>query len=203
MTLENDGGILHGSWSVPTGVINSDRRLKTNIMPLQRTLRDVIAPKSQTQAQVPANSPVRQKDGALWLLRQLRPVSYKFRAGPDSKHMRFGFIADELENVVPEVVRSRGDRDVKGQKAVVYEDLIALLFATKQSQQSTIDRNQNRMMELEKRLTEYEEEVKREEDLSRKVRSFRRWQAKRLGHVKTTTTTMLNLLNATNMTKAW
>merc|ERR1712039_974045 len=115
-TFESDGGILHGSWNVESNLITSDRRLKTNIMPLQRTLRDVIAPKAEKKVATPSQlrssshsqaSP--GSDGALWLLRQLRPVSYSFRKGVDSKSMRFGFIADELETVVPEVVRRSGD----------------------------------------------------------------------------------------------
>jgi len=143
-TFESDGGILHGSWDVETSLVTSDRRLKSNIMPLQRTLRDVIVPRGDKKA--PASPPSTTKaagargtgnkkdaDGALWLLRQLRPVSYSFRKGMDSKYMRFGFIADELETVVPEVVRHPGDREVSNQKAVVYQDLIALLAAASQS----------------------------------------------------------------------
>jgi hypothetical protein len=133
------------------------------------------------------------------LLRQLRPVSYSFRKGVDAKNMRFGFIADELENVVPEVVRRPGDREVSQQKAVVYQDLIALLFAGSQSQQGVIDRNQKRIVDLADRLTKYEEEMKEEEEIARKVRSFKRWKAKRLGYLKTTTTTMLNTGNLTSM----
>jgi hypothetical protein len=214
-TFETDGGILHGSWNVESSLITSDRRLKTNIMPLQRTLRDVIAPKTERslkevtlrtnqggQFGLPSGTQSRQSasgDGALWLLRQLRPVSYSFRKGVDAKNMRFGFIADELENVVPEVVRRPGDREVSQQKAVVYQDLIALLFAGSQSQQGVIDRNQKRIVDLADRLTKYEEEMKEEEEIARKVRSFKRWKAKRLGYLKTTTTTMLNTGNLTSM----
>jgi hypothetical protein len=60
-------------------------------------------------------------------------VSYSFRKGAESKYMRFGFIADELESVVPEVVRTVGNQQVADQKAVVYQDLIALLYAAAQS----------------------------------------------------------------------
>merc|ERR1712107_90406 len=115
---------------------------KKEIMPLQRTLRDLIKPCgppdsvakaatfSTTSAAGTANAGV---DGALWLLRQLRPVSYSFRKGTESKYMRFGFIADELEGVVPQVVRSVGNQQVSDQKAVLYQDFIALLAAAAQS----------------------------------------------------------------------
>ncbi|CAE7897069.1 unnamed protein product [Symbiodinium necroappetens] len=72
------------------------------------------------------------------LRRQLRPVSYSFKAGSESKYMRFGFIADELETTVPQVVRSGGTKQAP-------EDLIALLTAAGQSQQEVIE-NQERLM---------------------------------------------------------
>jgi len=137
MTLESDGGILHGSWNSESVFVTSDRRLKTDIKPLQRTLRQVVTiqPTPKANKQLSGAAP---NDGALWLLRQLRPVSYSFRKGAESKYMRFGFIADELESVVPQIVRTVGDRDVADQKAVVYQDLIALLASAAQSQQSLI-----------------------------------------------------------------
>lgn len=194
-TFENDGGILHGSWHLagPT-LVTSDRRLKTNILPLQRTLRDVIAPKAQAEKKVPlaGQSGLRGTagqgtqgtagagDGALWLLRQLRPVSYSFRKGADSKNMRFGFIADELESVVPEVVRSRGDRDVTDQKAVVYQDLIALLAAATQSQQNVIEKQQNHMQALEDRMKKLEEA--KQEAMAKRARRSRKRKAKKATH---------------------
>merc|ERR1711988_1794320 len=49
-SFEADGGILHGSWNVESSLVTSDRRLKSNIMPLQRTLRDVILPRGEKKA---------------------------------------------------------------------------------------------------------------------------------------------------------
>merc|ERR1719387_12230 len=56
-TFESDGGILHGSWNVESSLVTSDRRLKTNIMPLQRTLRDVIAPRGEKKAPAGPSAP--------------------------------------------------------------------------------------------------------------------------------------------------
>jgi hypothetical protein len=160
MSIESDGGMLHGSWNVETAVVTSDRRLKQDIVPLQRTLRGAMGltkaadagmkgptspqagPKRPGAPPTPSTAPASAPggDGALWLLRQLRPVSYSFRKGAESKYMRFGFIADELESVVPQVVRRLGDRsDVADQKAVVYQDLIALLAAALQEQQGRME----------------------------------------------------------------
>jgi len=158
MTMENDGGILHGSWNSESVFVTSDRRLKTDIKPLQRTLRQVVAidpnPKASKQL-----SGATSNDGALWLLRQLRPVSYSFRKGAESKYMRFGFIADELESVVPQIVRTVGDRDVADQKAVVYQDLIALLAAAAQSQQSSMEELKSAMAKAKQEQFELKAEL--------------------------------------------
>jgi len=184
-TFEEDGGILHGSWNVESSLVTSDRRLKTNIQPLQRTLRDVVLPRGEKKApEQPAKAAT--GDGALWLLRQLRPVSYSFRKGVDSKFMRFGFIADELDTVVPEVVRTAGDREVSDQKAVVYQDLIALLAAASQSQQKVIESLESRLLQLEKSNQE------------EKKRKARRRLRKRKAMASINATNATNETNATN-----
>jgi hypothetical protein len=159
----------------------SDRRLKKDIMPLQRTLRDALSSAISEGASDQAGGAVdaagaQQPSGAkaapqkpgtsaadstLWLLRQLRPVSYSFKKGAESKYMRFGFIADELESVVPQVVRNVGNRnraDYEDQKAVVYQDLIALLVAASQSQTQKLDelsaQNENQTAELRDALAQ-------------------------------------------------
>jgi hypothetical protein len=176
MSLETDGGILHGQWNAENAVSTSDRRLKTHIMPLQRTLRDIIAPRGEKKAPASAagvNATSGGKapagDGALWLLRQLRPVSYSFRKGADSKQMRFGFIADELESVVPEVVRDATDADVPDQKGVVYQDLIALLAAASQSQQKLLEQLETTHYNLMDQIVKLKEsQAKQEEKLKLK-----------------------------------
>jgi hypothetical protein len=145
MTIESDGGILHGSWNTEASLVTSDRRMKKEIKPLQRTLRAVVQQGTTGTPSAPATQQMTGgtgSDGALWLLRQLRPVSYSFKKGAESKYMRFGFIADELESVVPQVVRTTGQGERADQKAVVYQDLIALLAAAAQSQQAALETQQ-------------------------------------------------------------
>merc|ERR1712050_329387 len=74
------------------------------------------------------------------------------RKGIESKYMRFGFIADELESVLPQLVRSVGNQQVVDQKAVVYQDLIALLAAAGQSQQHRIETLEVALEELRSQL---------------------------------------------------
>jgi len=153
LVMDNSGGNLHGTWVATTAVVVSDRRLKKDIKPLQRSLRDIWtqqAPESDTaSADVTATAPAKGEDaGALWMLRQLRPVSYYFKKGSESKYMRFGFIADELESVVPQVVRQGRSKELSNPKTVAYSDLIALLTAAAQGQQQVIERQQGRMDKL-------------------------------------------------------
>lgn len=126
---------LHGTWVAEDVIAVSDRRLKRNIKSLRRSV-DVGGQKASANA-----SPA-------WLLRQLRPVSYAFRHREVDKSLRanarqdslkdsatrYGFIADEVQDVLPSLVRNvhRGDRDAL--KAVAYQDMIALLVAAQQAQ---------------------------------------------------------------------
>jgi len=163
MSLSASGGTLHGTWTAETVVAVSDRRLKNNIRPLIQTMEQnqarlegkkppaeiVAAPeknrtavaklrRAQADQSQPPASPLEREGAALnWVLRQLRPVSYNFKQGSDTKNVRFGFIADEMERVLPQVVREMpgqkdGTADGKSgdaKKGIVYTDLIAVLTA--------------------------------------------------------------------------
>jgi len=117
------GGILHGVWYSDNLVHTSDRRLKSNIRPLMETLN------------VQAGHAGRAGDGAVWVLRELRPVSYRFRRGAESKLERFGFIADEMAATIPQVVREMPTQH----RGIAYQDLIAVLVAALQSVQQRLD----------------------------------------------------------------
>ncbi|OLP93749.1 hypothetical protein AK812_SmicGene24293 [Symbiodinium microadriaticum] len=119
------------------------------------------------------NSDRRLKTEITPLRRQLRPVSYSFKAGSESKYMRFGFIADELETTVPQLVRSGGLENAK-------KDLIALLTAAGQSQQEVIE-NQERLMaglsvwdQVESEFEAFKAELKLLKELKEKKRQANR-----------------------------
>jgi len=131
MSLTTSGGTLHGTWTADTVVAVSDRRLKDNIKPLVSTLQKMVPSGDGAGGGQQKQGGV-QPAGALgWVLRQLRPVSYNFKKGTDAKNIRFGFIADEMERVLPQVVRempsnAHGPEKTKG---IVYPDLVAVLTA--------------------------------------------------------------------------
>eukprot|EP00913_Durusdinium_trenchii_P014476 g13580.t1 len=102
-----NGGHLHGTWTADNAVSTSDRRLKKSIIPLYEAM------KGQGQSE--------EAEGVSWVLRQLRPVSFKFKNGPEAKYSRYGFIAQELQEVLPSVVRSV-QTDGREHLAVAYQD---------------------------------------------------------------------------------
>lgn len=83
---------------------NSDKRLKKNI----KTLTDSIS-----------------------VLEKLRPVSYEFKK---KKGVRYGFIAQEFEGVLPELVK----KDSKGMLTISYIDLIGIMVDAIQQLNSEI-----------------------------------------------------------------
>jgi len=135
LSASSAGATLHGLWVSDNMLQVSDRRLKRSIRSLSEKAEGV-GTKPGTHA-------------PSWLLRQLRPVSYHFRrAGLKGKSQaapsaeRYGFIADEVQKVVPSVVYPvayHGDADIK---AVAYQDLIALLVAAQQGLQQGLQEAQ-------------------------------------------------------------
>jgi hypothetical protein len=84
---------------------------------------------------------------------QLRPVTYSFKTdlvNPSSDktkvNTQYGFIAQELKEVFPDIVTTRED----GQLGVRYTELIPVLVQTIKEQQEEIDALNKRVTELEK-----------------------------------------------------
>merc|ERR1712159_418358 len=55
----------------------------------------------------------------------LRPVAFRYKRGPEAKYTRFGFIAEEVAEEVPELVRTLPG----GTSGIVMSDIIAIIFA--------------------------------------------------------------------------
>lgn len=73
---------------MPTG--GSDATLKTEVLPLQNTLEKVLS---------------------------LRPVTWYWKAEAQTKNLKYGFIAQEVEEVLPDLISEeawQGDDTVKG-----------------------------------------------------------------------------------------
>lgn len=185
MAFNNLGGKLHGTWSVDTVISTSDRNLKKNIQPLVSTLRathpdfgskkiaEPVASKEQRKLEEPAESPDRKESVTGWVLRQLRPVSYYFKKN-DAKQMRFGFIADEVEKVLPQVIRELPKEESKNAtreeekqgpfKGIAYNDLIAVLTDAVKDVSSQMKDMRDRMLRAEEELDRLDSEDPMDDD---------------------------------------
>jgi uncharacterized coiled-coil protein SlyX len=122
--LTNTGGTLHGVWSADVSLTLSDRRLKTDITPIDGVL-------SSRAHELGAGD----EDASQWLLRELRPVSFRLKTGSESKFVKFGFIAQDLERLFPDMVR---EDPTSGVRQVVYNDLFAILTGVAQAQEARL-----------------------------------------------------------------
>lgn len=160
MSLTSSGGTLHGTWSADTVISTSDRRLKRNIKPLMTTFQSNQATGREAGLRGP-HAEATTAGAVDWVLRQLRPVSYNFKEGAEAKYMRFGFIADEIEEVLPQIIRTLPSSSPKednseppelsDKKGIVYPDLIAVLTSMVKefSSQMTAVKSRLRQAELD------------------------------------------------------
>jgi hypothetical protein len=119
-------GHLHGTWTADSSISTSDRRLKKDIEPLERTIEHSA------------------------VLRELRPVSFVMKddGGIHTNKRRYGFIAQELERVLPDIVFAL-DNDTK---AVAYQDLIAVLTLAIQEQDARLGTLESRIGDLSAKI---------------------------------------------------
>jgi len=150
------GGTLHGMWNMDydgSGMFQySDRRLKENIRPLFKTLAaSTRGPDAREDSQEMDDKASRDTGNQRsWndILQQLRPVSYDLRSDPGKE--RFGFIADEMEQVLPQVTRTQPKED--GRMGIIYEDLIAVLVNAMQDLFSDMTQLRPRLDSVERRI---------------------------------------------------
>lgn len=161
LTVTSTGGTLHGAWSSDATVTTSDRRLKRNIEPLYRTIQQQAMQRgggASSSSSAPGSSAAaRAKDQPVgWLLRELRPVSFNLKHGPEAKYLKFGFIAQELETVFPNLVITVGQDDTK---AVASQDLIAVLTLALQNLQKEFDDTRRELEEQRLRVARLEQAI--------------------------------------------
>merc|ERR1719171_3141891 len=149
LTATSTGGTLHGAWNVDNIISTSDKRLKRDIEPLGSALA-----KEATGSTDALNADT----SISWVLRELRPVAYRFTRGSEAKYMRLGFIAQELESVLPMLTRPISDAPVGDEafKGVVITDLIAVLVSHAQSTQRVLDAHVLELQSLRQRVADLE-----------------------------------------------
>lgn len=85
---------------------------------------------------------------------QLRPVNYYWNDGSDNHHRQYGFIAQEVEELFPDIVSIANDS--MQTKSVNYQALHALSLKVIQSQQQEIEALKKMQSEFEARLLKLE-----------------------------------------------
>jgi len=156
LSMAYAGGTLHGLWTMDydgSGMFQySDRRLKENIRPLFKTLaastRGPDAREDSHEMDDKASRDTGNQRSWNDILQQLRPVSYDLRSDPGKE--RFGFIADEMEQVLPQVTRTQPKED--GRMGIIYEDLIAVLVNAMQDLFSDMTQLRPRLDSVERRI---------------------------------------------------
>jgi hypothetical protein len=104
-------GTLHGTWiSSSVSSVTSDRRLKQDIVPLMQGLTYELGGSGMfgEQRQQFVHHELGSHEGVTLsprsLLHALRPVSFRYKSSVESKFSHFGFIAQDLERVLPGLV---------------------------------------------------------------------------------------------------
>merc|ERR1712032_1347188 len=108
------------------------------------------------QSSTASTGPMGRQQPIGWLLRELRPVSFNLKHGPEAKYLKFGFIAQELETVFPNLVRKVGQDDTK---AVASQDLIAVLTLALQTLQKEFDEQRRELEEQRMRVARLEQAI--------------------------------------------
>ena len=85
---------------------------------------------------------------------QLRPVNFYWNDGSDNKHRQYGLIAQEVEELFPDIVSIANDS--MQTKSVNYQALHALSLKVIQSQQIEIENLKKKQLDMEQRLLKLE-----------------------------------------------
>ena len=125
----SSAGLLRMANDVVAYYSFSDRRLKTDIKTTENNLEKILS---------------------------LNPVEYTWKEGPREGVKEIGLIAQEVEEVVPEVVRVQSrhhDEKSEGEeyKQVDYEHLVSTLIGAMQEQQQQIDELKSQMAACKER----------------------------------------------------
>ena len=120
---------------------------------LLRMANDVVAYYSFSDKRLKTD--IKSTEGNLEKILSLNPVEYTWKEGPRKGVKEIGLIAQEVEEIVPEVVRvqSRHDNETGDgieYKQVDYEHLVSTLIGAMQEQQKQIDELKSMMCKCKK-----------------------------------------------------
>ena len=132
---------LQGDVGIGTDSPNYDLEVTGKIYASDSIISNVYAGTSDIRLK----QDIEPTDKGLDAVMKLNPVSYRFITNADSEKKSYGFIAQEIEDVIPDVVGTRHD----GMKVLNYNDLISVLTKAIQEQQIIIEELNQRLIKLE------------------------------------------------------
>ena len=132
---------LQGDVGIGTDSPNYDLEVTGKIYASDSIISNVYAGTSDIRLK----QDIEPTDKGLDAVMELNPVSYRFIANAESEKKSYGFIAQEIEKVIPDVVGTRHD----GMKVLNYNDLISVLTKAIQEQQIIIEELNQRLIKLE------------------------------------------------------
>ena len=121
LNVENLGtGIVYSNGATLTSTNPSDSRLKENIKDISWGLIDIL---------------------------KIRPVSYHWKDDKINQGVQFGFIAQEVQDIMPEAIKEFGEDIIY--LGLEKDDIYATLVKAIQEQQATIEALTTRITALE------------------------------------------------------
>jgi hypothetical protein len=109
---------------------------------------DVTAGSFTTTSDVRLKIDIAEVSNALEMVSELHPVFYNWADGRPTLnpgHKELGFLAQEIEAVLPNVVRTLTNGEVENQKVVAYDRVVSLLVAAVKELKAEIDAIKARM----------------------------------------------------------
>ena len=131
LTIQSDGDVVINS--LGTGTVYSNSGRLTNVNPSDKRLKENIEDLSMSLNEV----------------MKLRPVTFNWK---NTGNQSMGFIAQEVERVIPELVGTNED----GSKGVYSTEMIPYMVKAMQEQQEMIDALLQQNKELKKRMEKLE-----------------------------------------------
>jgi hypothetical protein len=103
---------------------------------------DVTATSHLTYSDARLKQDVEEVSGALDMVSRMHPVYYNWNNGSEAinpGHKEIGFLAQEVESIIPNVVHTKADGEFSDLKGVAYDRLVALLVSAVKELKSEVD----------------------------------------------------------------
>jgi hypothetical protein len=85
---------------------------------------------------------VEEVSGALDMVSRMHPVYYNWNNGSEAinpGHKEIGFLAQEVEAIIPNIVHTKADGEYSDLKGVAYDRLVALLVSAVKELKDQVD----------------------------------------------------------------